>query len=287
MRRARILAVLLAGFWLAACADDGHVTIVAFGDSTTHWRGPETNWVRVLRERLDFGERTHALVDAGVSSDTTMLARRRFWRDVVRHRPDVVTVQFGINDAYVAVAETPPATAPRVALEDYESNLRFFVRWLERLGSAVVLLTPNPLAWDGFTREYYAGGPYVPGDEASLNAILDGYANAVRRVAADTGVRLVDVQAAFRRWEAEAPRAAWLLDGVHPNDRAHHRIAALLEAPLRAAAALDQSGRPSDSPRASRTTVPESAIVALNETATPASVPMAAPIAPYSGIQSR
>ena len=99
MIRARTLLVLAALLLATGCGRGDRVVIVAFGDSTTTWKGPNTNWVELLRKRLPdaLNGRDIELIDAGVSSDTTDLARDRMWWDVVRHRPDVTLVQFGIN----------------------------------------------------------------------------------------------------------------------------------------------------------------------------------------------
>lgn len=239
MRHALVaLAALLIA---ASCARDDRVVIVAFGDSTTTWKRPSTNWVEQLRSRLpdELDGRTLELIDAGVSSNTTDLARDRLWWDVVRHRPDVTIVQFGINDALIGVRADPPARTPRVPLERYEANLRHFVETLNGWGSRVVLLTPNPLAWHEYTRSNYGAPPYDVDHVRGMNVVQDAYADAVRRLATETGTPLVDVQRLFERIEASGgPRIEELLmDGVHPNDRAHRLIADALEPPLLAAVA--------------------------------------------------
>ena len=57
--------------------------------------------------------------------------------------------------------------------------------------------------------------------------MLDEYAAAVRRVAADEGVPLVDTQRLFESLHARggASVSELLTDGVHPNDRAYRMLA--------------------------------------------------------------
>jgi len=221
----RSLSFLL---WILASigCSDSHV-IVAFGDSTTTWRGPTTNWVLLLREELDFGGQGVEILDSGVSSDTTKLARDRFWWDVMRHRPDLTVIQFGINDAMVRVDKDPRVDEPRIALEEYEANLRYFVDRLRCLGSRVVLMTPNPLAWSDYTRENFGVLPYELEDPRGMNVLLDDYSQVVRRIALEEEILLLDVQRLLEgaRGDGGPQIEALLRDGVHPNDRAYRMIA--------------------------------------------------------------
>ena len=225
--RGRARRSILAMLVLVATGCGDEPVVVAFGDSTTTWRGPETNWVLLLREELEVQGRPVEWVDAGVSSDTTELARERLWWDVLRHRPDVTVIQFGINDALVRVDTDPPSTSPRVDIERYEANLRHLIERVRAWGSDVILMTPNPLRWSEYTRAHYSAPPYRPEEPRGMNVLLDDYAEVVRRVAGDERVELVDVQRMFEAaGEGGGPGVAALLrDGVHPNDRAYRLIA--------------------------------------------------------------
>ncbi len=216
------------------------LTIVAFGDSTTAKRGSTRVYAAHLAEQLqqrDGGD--VRVVNAGRGGDTTAAARKRFEQDVLEHAPAVVIIQFGINDASVDVWKTPPATAPRTDLETYEANLRFFVAECRRIHATVLLMTPNPLRWADVTRKLYGRPPYDVADPDGFNVILKQYAQAVRRIAADERVLLVDVDAAFREAAArdaagqrdtdDALRTSGLLpDGMHPGNPGHELIAELI-----------------------------------------------------------
>src|SRR5215468_10589547 len=93
---------------LAVAAPPALVRIVALGDSTT---ARATNWAPEIREvyadclgrRLQSaGIRAH-VYNAGIGDTTTRDALERLDRDVRVHRPDVVVVQFGINDSWIDV----------------------------------------------------------------------------------------------------------------------------------------------------------------------------------------
>jgi len=84
-------------------------------------------------------------------------------------------------------------------------------------------MTPQPLRWTPKLLKLYGKPPYVPGDEAGLNVLLEEYVKTLREVAREKKVPLVDVYAAF------ADGAGGLLqDGMHPNDKGHALIYRLL-----------------------------------------------------------
>ena len=202
------------------------VTIVAFGDSTTAARGATTIYGAILPEEL----RQVRLINAGVSGNTTEMARARFEADVLSHQPRVAIIQFGINDSIVDVWKTPPATQPRISLERYEANLRHFVQVLKSRNTRVFLMTPNPLRWTPKLKEVYGRLPYQPEEPDGLNTRLTSYCEVVRRVAREEGAELIDVQRAFfdQAQKRGVSVDALLLDGMHPNDQGHRIVADLL-----------------------------------------------------------
>ncbi len=199
-----------------------HVTLVLFGDSTTAPRGDLAIFGALLQDLLP----DVAVVNAGVGGNSTTDARARFEQDVLARGPDVVTVAFGINDAAVDVWKGD--TSPRVPIEDYRANLRYFVEVLKEQGSRPILMTPNPLAWTPKLIELYGKPPYDPGSADGLNVLLADYAEVARKVAKEEGVALVDVWKLFREHQERHPEASLLLDGMHPNERGHRLIAEAL-----------------------------------------------------------
>ncbi|HEX4854763.1 GDSL-type esterase/lipase family protein, partial [Arenimonas sp.] len=74
-------------------------TLLVFGDSLSAAYGLSTNqgWVHLLGERA----RSHGwrVVNASISGETTAGGLRRLPEDLKRHRPDVVLIALGANDA--------------------------------------------------------------------------------------------------------------------------------------------------------------------------------------------
>lgn len=218
--RTGLFACFAVGVW---AAPQRPFTVVAFGDSTTAERGELPIYPRLLEEALAKGGPAR-VINAGVRGETTAAARLR-WNDVLAAKPEVVVIQFGINDAAVDVWRSPPAAGPRVALEDYGRNLRGFVGDAKARGATVILMTPNPLCWTPRLRALYGKPPYRADLDTGLNPILREYVEVVRRVAKEEGCELVDVFARFLAEASGGCPSELLLDGMHPNAAGHRLIA--------------------------------------------------------------
>ncbi len=137
----------------------------------------------------------------------------RLDRAVRKQQPNVVIVQFGINDSWVDAGE--PNAASRIPAEDYRRNLMQIVTQLKEDGSRVILMTPNPL-----------GNRF----EQWRHTRLAQYAEAAREVALSENVELVDVWKGYESYAKQPGQQVddLLLDGMHPNDAAHAMVAELL-----------------------------------------------------------
>jgi lysophospholipase L1-like esterase len=223
----RLSAVLLLTEFTCAGAPRP-LTVVTFGDSTTAERPGFTVYSRLLEQALR--ERLHEpvqVINAGVRGNTTADASKRFEHDVLAAHPDLVVIQFGINDATIDVWKKPPATEPRVVLGDYLSNLRKFISAVWAQGGKVVLMTPNPLSWTPQLVGMYGHPPYDASDPDGLNINLSRYAATLRELAAETGVPLVDIRQAHQASQGGAA-VPLVEDGMHPNQRGHDLVASML-----------------------------------------------------------
>src|SRR6266511_3264240 len=78
-------------------ADTTQKTLVCLGDNITEGM-IGVSYVDKLRAEL----RGVRVINAGVNGDTTLHLLRRVERDVIAHRPDVVTIMVGLNDLTTA-----------------------------------------------------------------------------------------------------------------------------------------------------------------------------------------
>ena len=234
-----LLAAVVAGLSPAG-SSPAHKTlrIVALGDSTT---ATALDWAPSIKEvyadclaRSLTGQGISAtVVNAGIGDTTTRDAVARLQRDVRSHHPNLVVVQFGINDSWIDVDRG--STAPRLTRTEYRDNLRKIIGVLESDGARVVLMTPNPMRWaDPYYIKAFAEHPGLLDTRAArgIDRLLDLYAADVREVARQEQVPLVDVFEAFEAYgKAPGQSIDELLlagDGIHPNQTGQHLVCKLL-----------------------------------------------------------
>ena len=183
------------------------IRVVCFGDSVTgvyYHTGSLRAYTTMLELALEHGlpgTRVDA-TNAGISGHTTADGLARIDSDVLAHKPDIVTVMFGLNDMV------------RVPLADYRKNLVTIVTRCRAIGAEVVLATPNNVIET----------PRRPSKK------LIEYCDVVRAVSRELKVPLCD---SYRGFDAvrHQDRADWRLlmsDQIHPNMDGHRLIATQL-----------------------------------------------------------
>ncbi len=217
-------------FHPAFSQDSLTLKVVAFGNSTTAFRQTIDS---VYSERLpdllaESGIECEVINSGKGGSHTGFLsdngrhqihhARDRFQQAVLDHLPDVVIIQFGINDSYVD--EGDQAGSSRIPLKQYRENLRFMIRTLDSVGAQVFLMTPNAFGSQ---------------KEAWRHERLARYADACRDVAGEEFANLIDIYQFFLDYGEGrlVARDSLLLDGVHPNDAGHGHIARMIANEIR------------------------------------------------------
>jgi len=75
--------------------------ILVFGDSLSAGYGlPQgKGWVDLLRQRLQNNGSNHEVVNASISGETTLGGRSRLAGVLAAHRPQIVILELGANDA--------------------------------------------------------------------------------------------------------------------------------------------------------------------------------------------
>jgi lysophospholipase L1-like esterase len=166
------------------------VTIVFMGDSITfgQYVYPELRWTSLvgnaliadyLRTPVNFH-----ILNRGVSGETTRQGLERFPADVQQHRPDIMTLQFGLNDCNCWVTD---GGLPRVSEAAYRANLIEMIERARRFGASRIILSTN--------HPTLRHKVLLSGD--SLETRRRRYNDNVREVASLTGVELCDVEEGF------------------------------------------------------------------------------------------
>ncbi|MCX4794118.1 GDSL-type esterase/lipase family protein [Streptomyces sp. NBC_01242] len=186
---------------------DTPATWVVTGDSITHgalhtngWRSYPEHWTERVRWELGKPKNRDFVIDSGVSGATSAELLARFGERVTAFSPHVVSIMIGTND--IATSGLGP--------EVYRANLVSLVRAVRALpGSPVpVLQSPNPVdpaKWPG-------------------RVGLSRYAQIMGEVAAEQNAVFVDHYNDWLSGNGGQAPLSLLNDGLHPNERGHHRL---------------------------------------------------------------
>lgn len=180
------------------------VTIVCLGDSVTGVYY-HTGGRRAYPEMLEVAIRQTVpnanvkVINAGISGQSTTEGLARLERDVLMHRPDLVTISFGLNDM------------TRLSEEQYGKNLETLIARCRAANVSVVLCTPNSVIST-------TGRPIEK---------LKRYCDVIQATAKSLDVPVCDQ---FAAGEALRGKDAWafrctLSDEIHPNMDGHKRMA--------------------------------------------------------------
>lgn len=126
-----MLAAAAGGFLLAGATGAGQPTIVVLGDSLSAEYGLArgTGWVALLEKKLAAEKIAARVVNASISGDTTAGGRSRLPALLRTHRPAVVVIELGSNDALRGLS-----------LEMTRANLSAMTQAAQAAGARVLLV---------------------------------------------------------------------------------------------------------------------------------------------------
>lgn len=169
------------------------VTVVFMGDSITFGQYIETEkrWANGVSERLlqiylNTPVNLRLLVH-GVSGETTRQGLERFPKDVQEQHPDVLTLQFGLNDCNCWQSDKG---LPRVSPEAFRANLFEMIERARRFGARHIILSNNHRTLRRTVM--LSGERYEDANER--------YSEIIRDVAGRAGVTFCDIRTAFARF---------------------------------------------------------------------------------------
>ena len=169
-------------------------TVVAFGDSITAWAG----WVAMMH-----GELGTEVINAGVGGDRTTHALKRIEKDVIAKNPDLVIVNFGMNDQ----ATTGGKNLTPIA--EYEKNYRKIIEKIQATGSDIILVAVH----DVCTAKYGGGSPKYDGVDKDGKTNVDKYNEVVRKLASEYKLGFLDINTL-----AQDQLNTIISDGIHLSD---------------------------------------------------------------------
>jgi len=182
------------------------VNIVCHGHSVPagYFRTPVVDTFNAYPHLLHRGVKErfpHAVLNVivtAIGGEDSESGAQRFERDVLALRPDVVTIDYALNDR-------------RIGLARAETAWRTMIVQAKTAGINVILLTPTP---DAAAK---LGDPTDP---------LNQHAEQIRRLARENDVALADSLARFKeRLSAGEPLESFMSQSNHPNRKGHEIVA--------------------------------------------------------------
>ena len=178
----------------------------------------EQTYEYLLQQRLSERVRPVQVINVGIGDERTDQAIERLDEDALAKDPDYVTLMYGTNDCHW----DPEENGPRLAIDDYEANLRAMVTTIREAGAAPVLVTPPPLTFN--LESIVALNPVYK--ERGITFETEQYVHRVRRVARQMDVPLIDIYAAWGELALAGKNIDdYYTDGCHPNPAGHVVIA--------------------------------------------------------------
>lgn len=201
-----------------------HITLVFMGDSITEGQyvAPELRWSDIIAARVrqafepDAGD-LHFFYNRGISGETTRQGLERYAQDVQNTRPDVMTLQFGLNDCNCWDTDRG---LPRVSEPAYRANLIEMIDRARHFGTKRIILSTNHRT---LRHKKLANNKTLEENRIRYNEI-------VREVAAETGVTLCDIEEGFRHLSQEELRELLMPepDVLHLSPKGHDYYSGLI-----------------------------------------------------------
>ncbi len=186
-------------------------TIVCLGDSVTHGcfnskldrHGhidtdyiASLSYVRRLQNQLYklYPVAAVNVINAGIGGDNATEALKRFDRDVARYAPDVVVINFALNDCM------DPDT--QGARKRYVASMRALFEKTAAIGAEPILLTPNMLCKyvDSFLVEQVLRNIAASAAELQNAGVLDQFVDDAREAAQSMRVPIADAYASWQKY---------------------------------------------------------------------------------------
>ena len=142
------------------------------------------------------------VLNTGVSGDTVRHLKARWQTDVLDLSPDYLSIKIGVNDVWRKF-DCPDYPELAVGIEEYEATYRELIAQTKNKVKKIILITP-------FLAETDRTEPMM--------AMILQYIEAVKKIAIDNNLLLVDLQPEFDKYIADGINPQVLAgDRVHPS----------------------------------------------------------------------
>jgi len=177
------------------------LTIVALGDSLTQGWMVRKGYIDFLNEMIPekYPGASFQIIKKGVPGDTAEGALYRLRMDVLDHDPDLVFVQFAVNDAYMGVSP-----------DRFQKNIEYIIDRVKEHNSAEILLVTS-----------------VSLGSQSENDMINRYYCRLEAVAGERSLGIVKVHEYWEKKISEGAQRRGLVqaDGAHPTIEGYRLMA--------------------------------------------------------------
>ncbi|WP_186297711.1 SGNH/GDSL hydrolase family protein [Sedimenticola selenatireducens] len=205
------------------------VTLVFMGDSITEGQyvHHSLRWTEMVAKqvRLDVSRRIDSdslhFFNRGISGETTRQGLERFPRDVQVLQPDIITIQFGLNDCNCWDSDRG---LPRVSEAGYRANLLEMIDRSKTFGAEHIILSTNHPT----LRNHPLASKQTLEDRRKI------YNEIIREVVNDSKVILCDIDQEFADVSKENLSEMLMPepDVLHLSEKGHAKYAKAIYTPI-------------------------------------------------------
>jgi len=177
------------------------VIIGALGDSLTYGWMTERGFLDYLNDMLKkkYPDSPFKILNRGIPGDTARDGLRRLDREIIRFNPDLVMIQFALNDAYT---EFSP--------DNFKNNIDMIISKVkEKTNSEIALLTSVTLI------------------DPRENIIAENFYSRITELGLKYNIPVVSVHEYWKKKISEGAVHSTLVqfDGVHPTEKGYQLMA--------------------------------------------------------------
>jgi len=196
-------------------------TILFIGDSITDCgrtttEGPLGNgYVKMFADMLMIRhpQKTITIINKGISGSVITGLRDRWHDDVLRNKPDWLSIKIGINDLHKTLRKDPEAVPPELYRETYEDIILRTISTLPRC--RILLIDP-----------FYISNESSPTSfRSAVLKLLAEYLKIVHNLSSKHNTLLVKTHEIFQRLLKTHEPDTFCPEPVHPNPTGHMVIA--------------------------------------------------------------
>jgi len=198
-----ILLILLFGCNVSLCAIETPLRLAIIGDSTVCEYPPDhtcRGWGHYIHDY--FKDTVYVINLARSGRSTKTFINEGLWAKTLEEKPDVLLIQFGHNDSH-----NPDRPESTNASTDFRKYLHQYIDEAWAIGAKPIFVTP-------VQRRTY-------GSNGRLNNTLIIYADAMKAVAAEKKVSVIDLNASSGKLYEQLGPAANDVVANAPDDRTH------------------------------------------------------------------